>query len=329
MKRRGRVAVVCLGLLLACGLPRPTLAGVVLGSVPVARQPDGVGDQVVFYFDAREGFNTFLNVRNTRAESLQVRVLFLSGGFSVPFSVDFELGPLALRVVDVGELRAAGLPATTGVAFAFGINEASMPIVTRAVAGNFTIANLATNSAWGAAGAARHAFVDPAVVTASEAAPLAPPTPVEPPYGVPIDGIHVWFQPIQPTDLDLAAYYTPNLLAPAASGGNQLIFLSFADAPGTPYTATPSSTAWNVRASRSNGTQFPVTSFGAAGVVVTDLASVLGPSVEGSAGGIAFSALPTTERVTRLIYFAEALGTFGTGYLLPSRPPSTEIMVVE
>ena len=36
-----------------------------------------------------------------------------------------------------------------------------------------------------------------------------------------------------------------------------------------------------------------------------------------SPSGPTTTAEPDEEGVTRLIYFAEALGTFGTGYLLP------------
>ena len=60
-----------------------------------------------------------------------------------------------------------------------------------------------------------------------------------------------------------------------------------------------------------------VPTFGASGVVVTDLASVASSGVDGASGSIRFSAAPVEESVTRLIYFVEALGTFGTGYLLP------------
>jgi hypothetical protein len=53
------------------------------------------------------------------------------------------------------------------------------------------------------------------------------------------------------------------------------------------------------------------------GVTVTDLASVLGAGVNGSGGGISFFADAGSSEPNRLVYFAEALGTFGTGYLLP------------
>jgi len=60
------------------------------------------------------------------------------------------------------------------------------------------------------------------------------------------------------------------------------------------------------------------TTFRASGVTVTDLASVAGPGVNGAPGSIRFSAEPVSggPLETRLIFFAESLGTFGTGYQL-------------
>lgn len=137
-----------------------------------------------------------------------------------------------------------------------------------------------------------------------------------PPRGTTVDGAAVLFRPIQPLALDLAAYYDPNDLAPVDRSGNQLIFVSFADVPSPTYTATPASTTWGVVATRNDGMSIASTTFGASGVNVTDLASVVGAGVNGASGSIRFEAVPSVNPVTRLVFFAEALGTFGTGYRL-------------
>jgi hypothetical protein len=72
-----------------------------------------------------------------------------------------------------------------------------------------------------------------------------------------------------------------------------------------------------VTTTRSNGAGVDTSAFTANGVTVTDLASVAGPGVNGAAGSMEFRASNANIDLSRLIYFTEALGTFGTGYLLP------------
>jgi hypothetical protein len=264
--------------------------------------PEAVGDQVAFYFDARPSYTTFFSVRSTATTPLTLRMLFYTGDFSSPFVQTIELEPANVRIIDVGGLRQSGLPALPGIAFATAVDGSSRSIVTRALAGNLTVANLATGSGWGTAGAARLAQVQ-----GSDEPPA---------LGTPIDGTSVFLPPISPTAADLAAYYDPNQLAPAAEGGNQLIFVSFRDVPGTTYAAEPVSSTWRVRARRNDGTVVASHNFSASGVVVSDLVSVAGAGVAGASGWIRFNA-QDAGTPTRLIYFTEALGTFGTGYLLP------------
>ena len=218
-----------------------------------------------------------------------------------------------LVVIDVGALRASGLAATPGVAIATGVDDAGHAIVTKGLAGNFTVANLATGSAWGSPAAARSAIVPPTPSTA--ACPEKVPAPK---VGTAIDGTAIVFTPIQPASADLAAYYDPATLAPAAVGGNQLIFVSFVDVPGAVYTAAAADTTWTVAAVRPDGETFPTTFVHARGVKVSSLESEIG-AVEGSSGAVTFSAAPKSEPLTRLVFFTESLGTFSTGYLLPRK----------
>jgi hypothetical protein len=129
----------------------------------------------------------------------------------------------------------------------------------------------------------------------------------------------VLLTPIQPSNADLSAYYDPATLAPAALGGNQLIFVSFVDVPGSTFTAAPAQTHWTFTAVRNTGEAITPGSINVSGVVVSDLVSVLGPGVTGSSGASLFSTDPSSAQLTRLIFFTETLGTFSTGYLLPRR----------
>jgi hypothetical protein len=295
-----RILSVALAVLMMCatgaraGIPESTL-----------ETPDSFGDQVIYYYDARPDFTTFLTLRNGSDTERTIEVLFYGPTFDAPFAKSVTLGAGTLTVIDVGSLRDSGLPAQPGVAIATAVDSSGQPIATAALTGNFTVANLATGSGFGASGAARSAF-------ASDGVLLAPDTVIGPDTGV--------LQPIRPRSALLAAYYDPATLAPPSASGNQLIFINFVDTYTPAYRATSGFTSWNLFAAASNGVRFPDSTFTANGVRVTDLASVLGDGVNGAAGGISFFAASDTLGLNRLLYFTESLGTFGTGYLLPPIP---------
>jgi hypothetical protein len=269
--------------------------------------PETIGDQLVFFYDARGDFTTFLTIRNLSPNELVVSVLFFGPAFSTPFSKAVTLAGGALTIIDTGALRGNGLPAQAGLAFATAVDGAGRPITSGALTGNFTVANLSTGAAFGAPGAARTTLTDAGDV---------------PPTGAVIDGDHAVLKIIRPDSALLAAYYDPALLAPVANAGNQLVFLNFEDRYDPTWTATIGSTTWNVTTTRSNGAGVDATTFTANGVTVSDIASVAGGGVNGSAGSMEFRAPSSNVDLSRMIYFTEALGTFGTGYLLPPLPPS-------
>jgi hypothetical protein len=256
--------------------------------------------------EAAPSFTTFLTVRNAMPGAVTVGMQFYGPGFDAPpFTRIFTLPPGGQRVVDVGTLRDGGLPAQAGAAFATVVNDVGNGVVSGALTGNFTVANLATGSSWGAPAAARSALNGDGTFPA---------------LGTVIDNQTVSLQPIRAAALELAAYYDPNSLAPAEDGGHQLVFVNFEDVVGLPLRVQVGATDWGVVAVRNDGTTAVNTSFTATGVVVSDLTAVAGPGVAGASGSIRFTSFVMPERQTRLIFFAEALGTFGTGYLLPPVP---------
>jgi hypothetical protein len=287
-------------------------------------RPNNRGDQLIFYYDVRDGFTTFVSIRNEAVSELHVELVFYGPSFTAPFTqtvtvpatrgTDGLPGTGGLTLIDVGALRTSGLAATPGVVFATAVNDMGQPIVSRGLAGNFTVANVATGSAWGSPGAARSA-IHPPTPGADACAPKQP----NPTLGSVIDGSTVLFAPIQPANADLTAFYDPATLAPAALGGNQLIFFSFVDVPGPTYAAAAAHTQWNFEAIRNTGEGLGPEHVDVSGVVVTDLVSVIGPGISGSSGAMLFSADASSAPLTRLIFFTETLGTFSTGYLLPRR----------
>ena len=269
-------------------------------------RPLAIGDQLVFYYDARAAFTTFLNLHNNGRDGLDVQVLFYGPSFSSPFTRTYSLTAHGTLVIDVGALRSAepALSAQFGAAIATAVNPESKPVVTRALSGNFTVANLLLHSAWGAAAAARSAVqgVDSTL----------------PSSGTLIDGTTVRLAPIQPTSAQLAVYDNPDTLESPSTGGNQLIFVAFEDVPGERYAAQTGITTWSVAANRNNGVAIgPIPDFVASGVVVTDLASVATTAVNGASGSMTFEANTTPAFLSRFVFFTETLGTFATGYLLP------------
>jgi len=312
-------------LLLATALLAPARSGSADTIFPgsVAR-PNNKGDQVIFYYDVRDGFTTFLNLRNGAGTELQVQLLFYSGDFSQPFEQTVTLpavpgssggaGTGGVVVVDVGALRTSGLASDAGVAIATAVDTAGHPVVTRALSGNFTIANMATSSAWGSQGLARSA-IHPPTAPAGTCAPSPPAVTL----GALIDGTTVVLTPLQPGTGDLAAYYNPDTLAPAAEGGNQLIFASFVDVPGATYSAAAEKTTWNITGVRSSGAPLGPTHVDVTGVVVSDLVTAAGKQIAGEGGALTFTAPASSKPLTHFIFFTESLGTFSTGYLLPRK----------
>jgi hypothetical protein len=311
--------VVTLGLLVLSALP--ARAGIPF-NINAIERPDGKGDQVIFYYDARPNFTTFINLHNDGFSDLTVRILFYGPTFSSPFVRTITLDSGATNIIDVGALTTAtptALPAQFGVAIATAINDAGKSIVTRALSGNFTVANLQVHSAWGAAGAARSAVFAPLALTEAIVMPSIPA------LGDVIDVTSVLLPPVQPTSAHLAVYYNPETLAPAGLGGNQLVFIAFEDVLSDTYAAQVAVTDWSVDVTRSDGSVIgPVASFLASGVTVSDVVSVVGAGANGASGSISFFASTNPASINRFIFFTETLGTFATGYLLPpiaSEPP--------
>jgi hypothetical protein len=270
--------------------------------------PDGRGDQLVFYYDARDGFTTFLNLHNPGDTALNLNLAAYGPDFGEPLDEPITLAPGSTRTIDIAQLRAKGLPAQVGVAFVTAIDGSGRSIVTRSLAGNFTVANLATNSAWGGPAAARVAVQ---LGTGGVGTPQ---------LGAIIDGTSVLFRAIRPDRVNLAVYYDPDTLASPAQGGNQLIFVSFNDVPGATFDAEAVVTRWSIGARRNDGQAITPPELDVLGVQVEHLESVLGAEAKGAAGSVLFSA-GASGAYNRLVFFTESLGTFATGYLLPRIAP--------
>ena len=285
--------------------PTPT-AAIAVGTAAELAVPHagGAGDQLLFYYDARPGFTTFVNLANLGASQLVVRLRFYGPDLRSALDRDEVLPAGGTRTISLDAIVAAGLPRQAGLVVAAAIDAAGEPVVTRALAGNFTIANLQTSSAWGAAAIARSGMVRQggAMVRAA--------------VGTPLDGATARLQQVRPGAVDLSVYYDPLDLEPVERGGNQVVLASFADAVGDGLAVLPATQGWRVTATRNSGETVAEVAHATSAVEITDLASLAGAAVEGSAGRLSLVAQGTTA-ANRLAFFVESLGTFATGYLLP------------
>jgi hypothetical protein len=287
-------------LLILCAMPADAV-------VTPLEQPAGIGSQLIFYYDTRPGFTTYVNVRNIGPFPVQVKLDFWDSIIETKVSQTLDLLSEGGRVINAGELTVtAGLAAQQGVAFASIVDGEGNPIhVRRALMGNFTVANLATESSWGAPAAARSARA-----AADDSEPVD---------GTVVDGTTIAYQTIQPTLLTLGTYYNPETLAPVQDHGNQMISINFEDPATVGADVAFGVNVWTVHAFKGNDGQL-VTDliFTLGGVDERDIVSFLGPTANGSSGGAIFTSNDSQERNSRMIYFVQSLGTFGSGYLLPS-----------
>jgi hypothetical protein len=313
-------------LALAIATLTPTLGPAAETRFPGAiARPGTRGDQLIFFYDTRPGFTTFMSLRSTGASALPVRILLYGPDLGTPFvhGVTIPVGPGhaggpgvgGTLTIDVGALTVNGLPAEAGVAIVTAVDESGAPLVTRALSGSFTVANLQTGSAWGSVAPARSAVRLESTMPSGPCPEKVP----APDRGTIIDGTSVVLPPIQPSAADLPVYYDPDSLAPAELGGNQVIFVTFEDMVGVPYGARRIGTVWAISAVRDSGVPIATHPVETGGVAVTDLVSLLGSGARGARGSITFEAEPSARRLTRLVFFTQSLGTFGTGYLLPTR----------
>lgn len=287
--------------------PRPTSSAGTTPGAPTPVAPSGStahsrGDQLLAYFDARDGFTSFVGIANTGAEPLLVRVDVRGADLRLALSWRETLAATTTRTIDVGALRASGLGAEPGLLLVTAIDGTGAAIASDALAGNFTVAHLDRGAAWGAAAIPRRARV---AATGAAA-----------PGGTIIDGATVVLETIRPSAVELAAYHAPATLDRHEVGGNQVIFASFDDVAGAAPEVVPAAMRWVVDAVRQDGAAIEAAALDTSGVEVTHLEELLGADAADAPGRLELVAR-TPSADNRLVFFAQSLGSFATGYLLP------------
>ena len=307
----GRLQHLCSALVVTlCVASLPTAATAVL-RIDV---PDVRGDQLIFYYDARDGRASFLTVNNpAQSGSVVVEVAFYSTDLaSVVGSDQIEIPAAGTTIIDPSSLD--GVAGNRGLAVVTPIDTEGKAIVPPVpLTGTFTLANL-KNAAFGENAMGRRAVLDDGTRAAA---------------GKRVDNTGdapVRYQQFAPTILTIPGYFDPRDLAPAADDGNRVIVAAFKDVYGDLFRIAARDPALRVTVhlcDGSSGTVLVETELkvddvaGVNGVAVTDLQALAGGVALDSAGSVYFSPEPLGSNNFFGI-FSQSLGTFGAGQRMPS-----------
>ncbi|MBI4121628.1 MAG: hypothetical protein HY470_01575, partial [Candidatus Ryanbacteria bacterium] len=204
------------------------------GAAAVITKPDAKGDEVIFYYDARQDMRSIIAIPNEGVVPLRVRIRFHGENFNQYFErfVAVEGGASAVLISD--NLVAEGLAPTVGIGFAVAVNGANQPITTRALSGVYLAANARSKMGTGRTILARSA-------TTFFGTPV--------PVGSMIDGTNVALAQIQPKRLSLPSFFNPEHIEP-----EELAFFCFNDTPAGEVVAAL--TTWEVNATRDDGSSY-------------------------------------------------------------------------
>ncbi len=262
----------------------------------------GSGDQLVSPYERGTTRATFLNVRNGVDTATRIEIAVYDESL-LPSWVGYRTLPARGRIVlDLESVDDGATLPERGVLFVSSVDDEGSPVVTRALSGTATIANLETGSAWGGTTIARRAVEAGAAQT------------LWPTLGSAIDGTRVFYEQLQPEALQLPAYYALD-----GAGGNApatLVFLSFRDVPREAPLVVAESTAWDIDARTSEGTAFDVSHTTVDGMRTLGLDVLLGTAALDVGGSLLLEVEPAPGQ-NRVIFFEQSLAGFGIGFPLP------------
>lgn len=278
-----------------------------------ATTPATYGDQLFFFFDAREGRVPFLTVSNYADQSIDVQIAYFRADMQVVLAVDSLTLPAAgHQVIDpnrIGSVQGnAGLAVVTPVG-----GNPTQAVVPPAqpgtdgvppLFGSFTLANTKLGSGFG-----QNPFARSAVDGTGARAP----------DGSLVDGQNVAYQTFAADVLIIPSYFDPASLAPANEDGNRVMLAAFAD----DYT----SGQWNMGPlavdadaifNAVDGSNITRTDITVEGVLFTDVQQMAGATTLTGSGKVKVfldQILPPFGNIFGL--FSQSLGTFSVGQRMP------------
>jgi hypothetical protein len=268
--------------------------------------PEPSGDQLIFYYDATEGHASFIGVTNPAGAEVMLEVAVYPGDLGTPIATQVvRIAAGEDQVFDpsvsFGGMVAghAGLVVVTPVA-----DDHMTPIVPpKPLAGVFTIADTATNSAFGESPMARMAVTD------GDRAPMV---------GATVDGSIVFYEKFTPKVLMVPSFFDLSTASGQTAGTNQVIVVAFDDKYGPPFRVAAASSSPKL------GVQICTHDAGPLTPQQIDLPAILSKSVADLAGG---TAPPSSGNVFLMVQsapenlfglFRQSVGSFAAGQRLPA-----------
>jgi hypothetical protein len=287
-----------------------------------------VGDQLLFFYDAREGRTTFIAIGNPSPEAALLEVVFYGQSLERVAEGTLPVPGGGARVID--PTLVANVPGTVGFAVVTPIasdDDHRPRVLQRPLVGSSTVANLQLGAGFGENPFGRLA-VDLGPGERSDV-PRAQ-------VGAVVDGGTVRYQTLHPgsaaPSLLVPAYFDPEALAPVEEDGNRLVLMAFSDLYGAlvgpggaeRFTLVPVAQTVSARLFDDDGDDVGDERMLALNGVHLD-------TLQGLAAGASLTRpghveLTVTEPAEALDgflgLFAQALGTFAVGQRLPSPHPA-------
>ena len=312
MRRTRRSLILLAAAVFALLAPAPAPAQQLLGT------PGTSGDQLIFFYDATASRTPFLVVSNLAPGALTLEIAWYSQDLSRRLATQFEvIESDGNRIFAPSQLPAATGNAGIAVVTPVRATGDAIPIVPPALPGfaggalfgGYTLADLASNSAFGESPLARLA-VDASGDRASA--------------GAVVDGTAVRFQRFAPTLLVVPFYFDPR----SAGFVNRLTLATFADDYGpNGFAIAPTTTDLDFRFADAGGDIVADGGVRVSGVYLNDVQSIAGAGKLTGSGKASFifdGELPSGVNLFGII--SQSLGTFAVGQRLPGLLPSNVVL---
>ena len=279
-----------------------TLAALVVPPAWGLEIPDVRGDQLLFFYDAREGHTSFVSITNPANVAVVLELASYPPDLADPLVEIVTLEAGRNRIVDMatafekGSVGRAGVLVVTPVA---GEKDLKAVVPPAPLAGSFTVAG--PQSAFGENAFARS--VERRVVA-----------------GTIVDGNTVKYAALSPGILMIPVFYDPATLDDPKVDGNRIALIAFVDsyqadgpfritAPTPPLSLTPT---FCVQATG----RLEAAAVDVAGVSLTDLQALAGEVKLTSSGSLFFEVADGAANLFGV--FSQASGEFAAGQRLPA-----------
>jgi hypothetical protein len=263
------------------------------------------GDQLIFFYDAREGRVPFLNVSNPSTQPVAIDFAFYPENLAARIgTVRLELPGLGHEIVDPTTIAGGAVTGQAGLAVVTPIVSTSdpRPVVPPApLVGSYTLANLTLGSGFGENPMGRRAVN-------SIGEPAAP--------GSDVDGGTIRYQRFHPLVLAMPGYFNPQTLGPPENDGNRVILAAFTDAYGSTFEIGAASRSATAVFRNTGGAQVATGPVNVSGVLLSNLQSLAGATTLDSSGKLFLELADGDGNVFGI--YSQSLATFASGGRMPA-----------